>query len=173
MLLGACCLELAPRTRAALRSCMQERSMPHVHACMHRFMHTQEAHARTAQPQNAQRKGNVRTWHTAAAWQHPRLFAPGPHTARAQQCTTKHTEQCTLGSAFIASHDRTAAELRRRARAAETVEYTHTASINRCQKALPHARGRITPAAVPKDMPSRGPLLKTARPPGAEPVVGT
>ena len=123
--------------------------MPHVHACMHRFMHTQEAHARTAQPQNAQRKGNVRTWHTAAAWQHPRLFAPGPHTARAQQCTTKHTEQCTLGSAFIASHDRTAAELRRRARAAETVEYTHTASIKRCQKALPHERGRITPAAVP------------------------
>jgi hypothetical protein len=173
MLLGACCLELAPRTRAALRSCMQERSMPHVHACMHRFMHTQEAHARTAQPQNAQRKGNVRTWHTAAAWQHPRLFAPGPHTARAQQCTTKHTEQCTLGSAFIASHDRTAAELRRRARAAETVEYTH---IYRQYKEVPEGpapRARPHHAGYSPLMLSRGALLTTARPPGAEPVVGT
>jgi len=94
-------------------------------------------------------------------------------------CPRTTIKQSTRGRAHSAQrqcntrHDRTAAELRRWARAAETVEYTHTASINRCQKALPHARGRITPAAVPKDMPSRGPLLKTARQPGAEPVVGT
>ena len=108
-------IEHAPRRMLSRTRAPQPGGAAFLHAgaqlaCMH-ALHALP-HARPESPCSAQPlehpTGHARTWHTAAAWQHPRLFAPGPHTARAQQRTTKHTEQGTLGSAFNAIHATTA-----------------------------------------------------------------
>lgn len=83
------------------------------------------------------------TAHCPRTTTHNKAHGAG-HTRLSVQCNTRH--------------DRTAAELRRWARAAEMVEYTHTASMKRCQQALPHERGRITPATVPQGRAVEGDL---------------
>jgi hypothetical protein len=149
--------------------------MPHVRSCKHCFMQTQEAHARSAQPpERPANREHTNLAHCCCVAASASLCAGTAHCPR----TTKHNKADGAGHTRLSvqcntSHDRTAAELRRWTRAAATVEYTHTASIKSFQKALPHERGHITPAAVPKDVLSRGAFLTTARPPGAEPVVGT